>query len=487
MRYCQECGKKIKKYAEVCMNCGASNEVDMTENLKEKLNDTIAKTKEYSEKAVEKGQEIKNSQEFKKTTKNVSNKTKKIIDGLDIKIKELIYKLKNINKKFLGIIVTLILIVILGLCVAIKPQSPESVVDKFEDAIIAEDLEKLKSVVRSEDKRLEVTSKNLKGITAYYKANPSNLNKDIDYLKNYSLEEQYAEAPFKLIKEKKVLKEKYYISLSPRYIEFESNYKNIKVDLSNGKDIIQENLKSGEIGPFMPGQYKLVVNSTSEFSDFKQTQDIDLFYGEMLRYVNIDIEINQNEIVSNYPEAIVYINGKNTEKTAKELGVITGLKNGTKIYGIMEIDGKKIKSMEQKVDYNSDIQLEFDYTKPPTVEEAKIGISDMIGAYLIDFSNAVNNSDPSNIEEYVENDSSIHNEHKKNIPGMYERGIREEYIDHEIIDITYDEDSRTGSLSIKEKYKIMKDDSVEEKTFNTKYTFKYDDENKVYKLTSIVN
>lgn len=487
MKYCQECGKKIKKYAEICVHCGASNEVYIGERLKEKLSDTITKTKEYSEKALEKGQEIKNSQEFKQTTENVSNKAKSMADILGKKTGNMLDKLKKIDKKVLSSIVALILVAIVGLTIAAKPQTQESVINKFEDAIIGEDLNKLKSVVKSEDKRLEVTEKNLRGIIEYYKVNPSNLNIDMDYLRNYSLEGEDEKAPFKLVQEKNGLKEKYYISLSPRYIEFKSNYKNIKVDLSNGEDIVLENLKSGEIGPFMPGQYKLVITSNSEFSDLKKTQNIDLFYGEMLSYVDVNIDINQTKIVSSYPEAIIYINGKSTEKTAKELGTIAGLENGTKIYGVIEVEGENIKSKEEKVSYSSDISLEFDYTKPPTMEEAKAGASEMIGNYLEDFAYAVNNADFSYIEKYVENDSSIYNEHQTHIPGMYERGIRENYINHEITDIQYDENTKVGSLSVKEIYEITKDGSTEEKTFNSKYTFKYNEEDNVYKLTSIVD
>ena len=58
MKYCQECGKQMKKSADICMNCGESNESNyLAENFKERLNDTIEKTKEYSEKAAEKTKE----------------------------------------------------------------------------------------------------------------------------------------------------------------------------------------------------------------------------------------------------------------------------------------------------------------------------------------------------------------------------------------------------------------------------------------------
>ena len=193
MKYCQECGKQMKKSADICMNCGESNESNyLAENFKERLNDTIEKTKEYSEKAaektkeysekaVEKSKEIQESEKFKQTTK----KAKGAVNIIGKKINSIIEKVKKVDRKILGCIAALIMIISVGLFISTRPESAESIVNKFETAIIAEDLGKLKSLVKSKDKRLEVTETNLKGIIEHYKANPSNLNTDIDYLVNY--------------------------------------------------------------------------------------------------------------------------------------------------------------------------------------------------------------------------------------------------------------------------------------------------------------
>ena len=494
MKYCQECGKQMKKSADICMNCGESNESNyLAENFKERLNDTIEKTKEYSEKAaektkeysekaVEKSKEIQESEKFKQTTK----KAKGTVNIIGKKINSIIEKVKKVDRKILGCIAALIMIISVGLFIYTRPESAESIVNKFETAIIAEDLGKLKSLVKSKDKRLEVTETNLKGIIEHYKANPSNLNTDIDYLVNYSLDYKYADYPIQLVKEKKLLKEKYYIALEPRYIKLDSYNDNIKIDLVNGDDIIQEDLKEGEIGPFMPGEYQFVVTGTHEFSNYKYIQDVDLFYGDVVNYLDINAEIYENNIVSEYSDAIIYIDGKSTEKTASQLGEITALKYGTKIYGVIKHDGKEIKSNQETVSGSGEINLEFDYILPPTEQVAKEGISEIIGEYLENFAYAVNNGDISYIEDYIEYDSSLYNEQKKNVPATYDRGIREYYVEHKIIDIQYNEETKKGTLKVKEVYEIEKEDSLNEKEFENEYTFIYDEKDQSYKLTSLV-
>ena len=117
---------------------------------------------------------------------------------------------------------------------------------------------------------------------------------------------------------------------------------------------------------------------------------------------------------------------------------------------------------------------------------AKEGISEIIGEYLENFAYAVNNGDISYIEDYIEYDSSLYNEQKKNVPATYDRGIREYYVEHKIIDIQYNEETKKGTLKVKEVYEIEKEDSLNEKEFENEYTFIYDEKDQSYKLTSLV-
>ena len=368
------------------------------------------------------------------------------------------------------------------------PQSPNRVINKFEEAIIDNDTGKLKKIVTSEDKRLSITQDNLNAIIEYYKENPSSLNSDIQYLKDISMDEYYNYddyAPYTFVKKKQLFKDKYYIGLNPRYIQLDSSYKNVKIDLSNGKSIVQEDLKNGEIGPFIPGRYKLVITSDSEYSEFEKNQIVDLFYTDTVSYITVSTDLSQTKINSDESEAIIYIDGKSTEKTAKELDTIPGLKNGTSIYGVFTYKGKEIKSNVEKVSGSNDVYLTYDYVKPPTSEEVEEAISTLMSDYLYYFADAVNYDDFSYIEEYLSRGSNLYNEQKTNIPKFMEKGISEYYIEHEIIKVDYNEETKKGSVTVREVYEISTEDETKEKSFNNKYEFIYNENKKTYELTDL--
>ena len=492
---CKICNTNLNKSDKFCYKCG--NNIDQesqgTSNVKsdqwtrEDYNQRPTQVNDRIQYTTTK-QSIRDNEDFQKISGSVKSNGKKFISWIKLNTTKIVEKVKLLSNKQKIVICSLIAVCAIGVGFLSIPQTANNTINKFEKAIIDGNAGKLKKIVISEDKRVSITEDNLNVIIEYYNDNPSSLNNDIEYLKynyteGYNASDNYM--PFNLIKKKQLFKEKYYISLKPRYIQLDSSYKNIKIDLSNGKNIVQENIKNGEIGPFIPGKYKLVISSNSEFSEFKKSQVVDIFYTDMLSFVTIDANINQTQINSDEESAIIYIDGKSTGKTAKEIGTIPGLKNGVTIYGLFNYQGQEIKSNTVTVSGSDSVNLNYDYSKPHTLEEVKEEVGKLMNNYLVYFADAVTYGDFTYIEDCISIGSNLYNEQKNYIANAYEMNITENYINHEIINIDYDEKTKTGTVLVKEVYEIITEDNSSEKIFQNKYKFKYNENDTLYKLTDL--
>lgn len=448
-----------------------------------KCNTEVSNNEKYCYKC---GNKIENTT-FSHIGTRVSKNSKKATSFLKEKSKKIMNKAKNLSKLQKILILSISVLFIVGITVVSIPQTQEKVINQFEEAIINDNPSKLKKIMISSDKRLNITEENLGLIIEYYKENPSNLNNDIQYLREmYSVEDSTNNNnSFSIVKKKVLFKEKCYIGINPRYIQLESTYKDAKIDLYNGEKLIEEDLKGGEVGPLLPGKYKLVISCDNEFAKTKASKEIDLFYGELTNYINMEGTINNNKINSDEPDAIIYINEKSTDKTVRQISTISGLKDGDTVYGILKYKGKSIKSNVVQIDGSSDIYLNYEYTKPPSSEEVKDSVFTLIYDYLYYFADAVNYNDFSYIEDLLSVGSNLYNEQKNNVPKFYEKGISERYVNHEIIDFNYNEDEGKGSITVKEVYEITKGDEQKEKIFNNKYEFIFNDIDKTYKLTKL--
>lgn len=477
---CNKCNTEVSNNEKYCYKCGNKVENTNSINLQKEDGNHSNTNSNNTYKNVE-------DTTFGHIGTEVTKNSKKAKSFLKENGEKVVNKVINLNKLQKILILSISVLFIAGVTVVSIPQTQEKVINQFEEAIINDNPSKLKKIMISSDKRLNISQDSLGLIIQYYKENPSNLNNDIQYLREmYPVEGSTDNnSPFSIVSKKVLFKEKYYIGVNPRYIQLESTYKDAKIDLYSGKDLIEEDLKGGEIGPFLPGKYKLVISCDNEFAKTKASKEIDLFYGELTNYIDMEGTINNNKINSNEAEAIIYVNHKSTGKTAREIKTISGLNDGDTVYGILKYKGKSIKSNMVEIIGSSDIYLSYEYTKPPSSDEVKDSVSTLIYDYLYYFADAVNYNDFSYIEDYLSVGSDLYNEQKSNVPKFYEKGVSERYVNHEIINFDYNEDEGKGSITVKEVYEITKDDEQKEKVFNNKYQFIFNDIDKTYKLTKL--
>lgn len=473
---CSRCNAEIKSNEKFCFNCGSKIEDTMidstnTINLKKKNDNNME-----NENNININNDTTPNHLSEKTSKKAGAKTK-----LLTKVKKLL-------------IATISLLFIAGIGILLIPQTQAKVVNQFEEAIINNEPEKLKKIIISGDKRLEITKENLEPIISYYNDNPSSLNNDVSYLKNAYPGENSEdnEKPFTITTKKVIFKEKYYIKLNPKYIQIDNSYKDAKISMYCNEKLVEENISSGEVGPLVPGKYKFVISYENEYSKSQASKEIDIFYGQLKNNVDLSDTINKNTIISEEEDAIIYINNKSTNKKAKELSEVIGLKNGDTVYGVFKNKNEDIRSNVVQISGSSEIHLSYEYTKSPSTDEMRNNVSELIYNYLYNFAYAVNYNDFSYIEGYMSIGSNLYNTQKTNVPKFYEKGIKESYINHEIIDINYDEGEGTGSITVKEVYEIGSRDkdtdmfTYKEKTYKNKYYFIFNEIEGTYKLTDLV-
>ena len=395
------------------------------------------------------------------------------------------------KRKFKVFVITLTILGILvgggiaGFKYLQEMNTPENTIDRFFTLILNEDIEGLEKIV-SEDDSVNM-SEELQYLLNYYKENRSQLPDDVNALKDNFITGRLTTLPYYVVKKDGKLIDKYLMKLNQRNLTINATFENVKVDLYRDEVLIKEEIKFGEeISALYPGIYEIKIVSLDELTPFSLTETIDLFNSEPNVKLNISNDLNKTEIKSNEPDAVIFIDGKNTGKTASELGTMIGLEDGVEIYGVFKLNGEEIKSNIEKIDGSQKIILQYDYFTPPTISEAKDEAKKLIKGYLRDFAEAVNYDDFSLIEPYMVKNSDLYNVQKDYVTSLYARGIKETYVTHDVLDIFYDEEAMRGTITVKEVYQIQKaDNTLNESSYESQYEFKYNEEQEKFLLTKL--
>lgn len=404
-------------------------------------------------------------------------------------------KIVKDKKKFRRLIISLLILVIIigggfiGLKYIQDINSAERLIDNFYEGIKNQDAELLKNMIVFDEEDTSIEDTDLQYLLNYYDRDNKTLKDDIKLLKEIFESGEETDLPYYVSCQEGVLFDKCSIKLAVRELIIQSTLENVEVALYRGDQIVKDEVKFNEaVTNLLPGTYEIHITSLNELTPFTLVQEVDLFKSKPSVNVEVENDLNENEIISVETDAIIFIDGKSTEKTAAELGTMIGLADGVEVYGVFKFNNQEIKSNVVTIQGSGGIELNYDYVKPPTTTEAETEIKYVISEYLRNFATAVNYNRFSAIEPYLLKDSELYTQQKSYISKLYERQFKEEYLIHEILDFTYDETTMTGTVKVEESYMIEKilEDSVSNSTYESLYKFVYDEASGKFLLTNLI-
>lgn len=462
MKFCSRCGTKLEFEQDTCPQCGYSLGGRQDKNNMENRN-TV--------QVIDKPSVIRRTSTF-------SMKTKLGIVGISI-----------------------VAVLLIGLFIVGNSLSkPSKVVLKFEKAVASGNKTDLIDVLYCADNRLEINEKNIAPLLNYFKDNPSYLNTTIQSLNSEALTVGQTSSLPKIgtsnnqsvltltyTGKRLLFFPSYKIGIKPAFIQIKAGIKDVTFSLNStqiGKSDIDNYSK--EFGPFVPGKYKLLADYKGKYVTLTEPHDADLVTASNGK-TSVDIFTNLNyiKIKSEYPDAELFVNGKDSGVKIADAQNFGPLNSSTKVYAVVSKDGKTLKSNEYTVSQgDADIYLSFTEAEN-RVKNLQNQIHDLIYWYTYYFTQAVNSNNFSIVEYYIYPGSKLYDEQKSYIPSTYGQGIKETIMSFNITSCNLNEDNLTGTVTTEEVYNIDNKGVSSIKNFKYKYTFRYNEAKGTYQLESI--
>lgn len=467
MKFCGKCGAEIKPGQKFCPSCG--------NNLESKDN-------------IEKEGEFDNTRPLDvEPALNYNSPVRKSTLSKNAKI---------------GIIALIAVAVFLTIFIVTGKSmtKPSKVVERFQKDVTADNEKDLINILYCSDSRLEINEKNIAPLLAYFKDNSSYLNEvmkqlngkavQLEKLKEMSLlnvDNSNSILSIAYTGKKFLFFPNYKISVRPAFIQVKTGIKDVSFSLNNtGIGKSDSDNFSKEYGPYMPGKYKLSANYKGKYLSLNEPYDLDLVSAEGGKTsVDVLTHVNYIRVESDYSDAEIFVNGRDTGVKADGALNFGPLSSGTKVYGTIKKDGKTLKSDEYSVeDGESSIYLSFQNAESQ-ISDTEGKLNDLMNWYTYYFTQAVNYNDFSIVAPYLYPGSKLYNDQQKYIPTTYEKGISETIMSYRITSYNLNEDNTAGTLTTEEVYNIYSNGESSVKTYNYKYTFKYNQLNGSYQLESI--
>lgn len=306
-------------------------------------------------------------------------------------IKELFLKISNnikIEGKNIRIKVYIIILILALVSIVFnitKPMSKKELINQLEMAL-------LKGKENWVEKNIKIdgakaVNNELKPLIHYYLLN----NKDVEQVIS-NLKKNNNSGNLTIESEKSLLGENYYLNLSTISINITSDIKEAIIYI-NGREVNKEELVS-----LIPGTYEVAYKLKTDYGDVEETKEMDILSSGD---VKIEVAAEYITLYSNFSDAKVYINEKDTKKTVSEIkkyGPIPNNKDIT-IYIAKDFPWGVIKSPEIKVQEDNILKIDINMAN----DELLATIENTLREFYNSLFDALNNKDSALIENVEEN------------------------------------------------------------------------------------
>lgn len=342
----------------------------------------------------------------------------------------IINRIKNLNKKQKTTVVSVISVIVVITIFVITGNALTSknyVSKKLSAAIKANNAKDVIKYISSSDSRLKVDENNINAYLDYLKENPSYASKILNSIEAQGNEKKSAGTKsvfssmsdssdyIKLISKGKklIIFDNYTYQLPAYFIKIGTDYKNTEVSL-NGKSLYvsDQDKFTKECGPFLPGKYKLQGTLKTEYIETKGDKEITLSpENTMSNKMDVHVELSGKKlsIYSEYKDAKVMINGKDTGVTIGTIDKLVPLPDdgSCKISLQNQFPWGTMKSNEVVFDKNVTTP-KFDKDNKELLEQVKPTITSFIKSYVDTYTSFDTSKLVNATSNYVKNlDSSL--------------------------------------------------------------------------------
>ena len=306
-------------------------------------------------------------------------------------IKELFLKISNnikIEGKNIRIKVYIIILILALVSIVFnitKPMSKKELINQLEMALLKGKENWVERNIKIDGAKAE--NDELKPLIHYYLLN----NKDVEQVIS-NLKKNNNSGNLTIESEKSLLGENYYLNLSTISINITSDIKEAIIYI-NGREVNKEELVS-----LIPGTYEVAYKLKTDYGDVEETKEMDILSSGD---VKIEVAAEYITLYSNFSDAKVYINEKDTKKTVSEIkkyGPIPNNKDIT-IYIAKYFPWGVIKSPEIKVQEDNILKIDINMAN----DELLATIENTLREFYNSLFDALNNKDSSLIENVEEN------------------------------------------------------------------------------------
>ena len=306
-------------------------------------------------------------------------------------IKELFLKISNnikIEGKNIRIKVYIIILILALVSIVFnitKPMSKKELINQLEMALLKGKENWVERNIKIDGAKAE--NDELKPLIHYYLLN----NKDVEQVIS-NLKKNNNSGNLTIESEKSLLGENYYLNLSTISINITSDIKEAIIYI-NGREVNKEELVS-----LIPGTYEVAYKLKTDYGDVEETKEMDILSSGD---VKIEVAAEYITLYSNFSDAKVYINEKDTKKTVSEIkkyGPIPNNKDIT-IYIAKDFPWGVIKSPEIKVQEDNILKIDINMAN----DELLATIENTLIEFYNSLFDALNNKDSSLIENVEEN------------------------------------------------------------------------------------
>lgn len=306
-------------------------------------------------------------------------------------IKELFLKISNnikIEGKNIRIKVYIIILILALVSIVFnitKPMSKKELINQLEMALLKGKENWVERNIKIDGAKAE--NDELKPLIHYYLLN----NKDVEQVIS-NLKKNNNSGNLTIESEKSLLGENYYLNLSTISINITSDIKEAIIYI-NGREVNKEELVS-----LIPGTYEVAYKLKTDYGDVEETKEMDILSSGD---VKIEVAAEYITLYSNFSDAKVYINEKDTKKTVSEIkkyGPVPNNKDIT-IYIAKDFPWGVIKSPEIKVQEDNILKIDINMAN----DELLATIENTLREFYNSLFDALNNKDSSLIENVEEN------------------------------------------------------------------------------------